>query len=48
MSTLVIETDSCVNSSHRDIFRHVIGGKKISDTFFGMHNLFQLGVWGAL
>ena len=25
-----------------------LGKKKISDTFFGMHNLAQLGVWGAL
>ena len=23
-----------------------LGKKKISDTFFGMHNLSQLGVWG--
>ena len=27
--------------------RHVIGEKKLSDTFFGMHNLSQLGVWGG-
>ena len=29
-----------------DMVRHVIGEKKISDTFFGMHNLSQLGVGG--
>ena len=29
------------------IYRHVIGKKKICDTFFGMHNLSQLGVGGG-
>ena len=39
---------ACYNKPQLLIHRHVIGEKKISDTFFGMHNLSQLGVWGAL
>ena len=36
----------CISDKGKRGSRHVIGGKKISDTFFGMHNLSQLGVWG--